>query len=281
MFGGVIISEQRITNEVRQGMTVLAKAVSTKDQIEQGANNALSQYNLSAIKENLYAKNATTIGTNGETLKYDPVSLAAELLSSEVYTKYWWGNIVTDGRFWTLKESGSEVEVAELFFDMTRLVGEIDVKEQGSAQQKMLAIDFYRAAVAVWDGIPMSERIESDEVNTNDESTKNDKANYDAELHALYKVYVYAYDKCVLKQASETNIITNLASYFKDAAWSMEEGAWQPNKSVIQNALMYAILVVQSLIFFIAYTKRLFYVVMLILMAPIVVVFDFFTKFGK
>ena len=45
--------------------------------------------------------------------------------------------------------------------------------------------------------------------------------------------------------------------------------------------IMYAILVAQSLILFIAYVKRLFYVILLAMMAPVVVVFDFFQKFGR
>lgn len=77
------------------------------------------------------------------------------------------------------------------------------------------------------------------------------------------------------------NVVKNLAVYFKEASWQAEEKSWSANKISIQNAIMYVIFVCYSLVFFIAYTKRLFYVIMLILMAPIVVVFDFFMKFGK
>ena len=44
---------------------------------------------------------------------------------------------------------------------------------------------------------------------------------------------------------------------------------------------MYAILVAQSLILFISYIKRLFYVIVLGLMSPAVVAYDFFKRFGK
>lgn len=82
-------------------------------------------------------------------------------------------------------------------------------------------------------------------------------------------------------------LISDLASYFKQNA--AEKAFRSTNKTGlkntgninIQNMIMYAILVVQSLILFIAYIKRLFYVVMLAMMAPIVVVFDFFQRFGK
>lgn len=77
---------------------------------------------------------------------------------------------------------------------------------------------------------------------------------------------------------SQVSLIANLANYFKEAAWTTEEGGWKADKVVIQNALMYAILVVQSFIFLIAYIKRLFYVIILAVMAPLVVVYDFFNK---
>lgn len=84
-----------------------------------------------------------------------------------------------------------------------------------------------------------------------------------------------------------TSLITDLAKYFKNNVYEVSS---DPNISVVvkrtgrvyvQNMLMYAILVGQSLMLFIAYIKRLFYVVLMAMMAPIVVVVDFFQKFGK
>lgn len=46
----------------------------------------------------------------------------------------------------------------------------------------------------------------------------------------------------------------------------------------IPSMFMYAILVGQSVILFIAYIKRLFYVLILALLSPIVVVYDFYQK---
>lgn len=81
-------------------------------------------------------------------------------------------------------------------------------------------------------------------------------------------------------------LISNLATYFRENAFDWKEthggtGLKKGDNPKIQNMLMYAVLVAQSLILFIAYIKRLFYVVILALMSPIVVVFDFFQKFGK
>lgn len=103
-----------------------------------------------------------------------------------------------------------------------------------------------------------------------------------------------------LKAASNTNsgtykegsgkssrLIADLASYFKQNAAEKTfrstniTGLKNTGNINIENMIMYAILVVQSLILFIAYIKRLFYVIMLAMMAPIVVVYDFFQRFGK
>lgn len=75
--------------------------------------------------------------------------------------------------------------------------------------------------------------------------------------------------------------VSNLAYFFKNAAWTREKGAWTTNRVSIANAIMYVIFVCYSVVFFISYTKRLFYIIMLILMAPIVVVFNFFMSFGR
>lgn len=92
-------------------------------------------------------------------------------------------------------------------------------------------------------------------------------------------------------------LISDLAQYFKYNTWAYSYNSetqtitedeeviakvglfkLEMKTAVIQNALMYAILVVQSLILFIAYVKRMFYVIILALMAPVMVVFDFFSK---
>ena len=89
--------------------------------------------------------------------------------------------------------------------------------------------------------------------------------------------------------AGTTRLISDLASYFRynsyektrrDSNSTAVRDKWGA-KAYIPNMIMYAILVAQSLILFISYVKRLFYVILLAMMAPIVVVFDFFQKFGK
>ncbi len=105
-------------------------------------------------------------------------------------------------------------------------------------------------------------------------------------------------DLTLLKSASHTEngddvsggskrLIADLAAYFRYNSYSKElrstnkTGVTTGDNIEIENMIMYAILVVQSLILFISYVKRLFYVILLAMMAPVVVVFDFFQKFGK
>jgi len=56
---------------------------------------------------------------------------------------------------------------------------------------------------------------------------------------------------------SDHSFLANLAQFFKKAAWN-KDGGWKADKIVIQNAIMYAILVVQSFIFLISYTRDYF-----------------------
>ncbi len=87
------------------------------------------------------------------------------------------------------------------------------------------------------------------------------------------------YNKDVLGQGgSQKSLAANLAQYFKEAAWEVETGSWKASKIVIQNAILYAILVVQSFMFLLSYIKRVFFVIILALLAPAVVVYDFFNK---
>lgn len=93
-------------------------------------------------------------------------------------------------------------------------------------------------------------------------------------------------------------LISDLAAYFKYNTWTYSVATsgtvtnstqeteqveilgmkTKQAKTNVLNALMYAILVVQSLILFIAYVKRMFFVIILALMAPVMVVFDFVNK---
>lgn len=89
--------------------------------------------------------------------------------------------------------------------------------------------------------------------------------------------------------ADATDIIANLGQFFKQSAYvyttevSSEDGketitGWRASKLSVTGALLYAIFVFQSCLYFITYVKRLFYVIMLAMFGPIVVIYDFFMK---
>lgn len=92
--------------------------------------------------------------------------------------------------------------------------------------------------------------------------------------------YNYFVSKTSSSDATTVNIIQDLGDYFKGAAFyaDVSNGQWKKNTASIQNAIMYTILVVQSILYFFAYIKRLFYVIILALMAPVMIVYNFFVK---
>lgn len=81
--------------------------------------------------------------------------------------------------------------------------------------------------------------------------------------------------------------ISSLGEYFKLTSYEAEfrstnvTGVTDEKSVNIVNAIMYAVLVAQSLILFIAYVKRLFYIIILGMISPVVVSYDFFRRFGK
>lgn len=97
-------------------------------------------------------------------------------------------------------------------------------------------------------------------------------------------LYTVTYNKEKYGSASaggtSFSVITTLGEYFKQAAWytDVDNGGWAPNQVSIIAAILYTMFVFQSISFFIAYIKRFFYVVILAVLAPLVVIYDFLGK---
>jgi hypothetical protein len=74
--------------------------------------------------------------------------------------------------------------------------------------------------------------------------------------------------------------ITMMAEYFRKNSYVRDnpEVDLTADEIYLPNAIMYVIFVVQSMLYFFSYLKRLFYVIILAVMAPVIVVFDFFNK---
>ena len=75
-----------------------------------------------------------------------------------------------------------------------------------------------------------------------------------------------------ITSTSDAKSVANLGEFFKEKAF----GEWNTESFIA--AILYAVFVVQSLMFFYAYVKRLFYVVILAVIGPFVVVYDFLRK---
>lgn len=73
--------------------------------------------------------------------------------------------------------------------------------------------------------------------------------------------------------------ITMMAEYFrKNAYMPKNDKSLVATDVYLPNCIMYLIFVIQSLLYFFSYMKRLFYVIVLALLGPVIIVFDFFNK---
>ncbi len=103
----------------------------------------------------------------------------------------------------------------------------------------------------------------------------------------LRKVFKYDSDsgKWVKQKASDSSdILKMMAEIFKSAAYTYPTDnagnvtGWSPSKVSVTGAILYAIFVFQSVLYVFSYTKRLFYIIILAIFAPIIVLLDFLGK---
>ena len=96
----------------------------------------------------------------------------------------------------------------------------------------------------------------------NDSKDKN-RAYFNA-LDRLYEAYVNE-DPSKMYSNEPVAIISSLSNYFKDSVWTYEVDengdviGWRTSNFTVSGAIIYAIFIVQSLMFFFAYIKRFFY----------------------
>lgn len=69
--------------------------------------------------------------------------------------------------------------------------------------------------------------------------------------------------------------ITDLATFFRRNSFQVKSGKIVPDEPNYMFILLYLIFCVQSLMYVLAYIKRLFYIVLLALMAPVIVLFNY------
>lgn len=121
-----------------------------------------------------------------------------------------------------------------------------------------------------------------------DEKLQNAMANSDENktmVYTLAMLYAEAYYKYVYNgddkiEPSANDFISELGEYFKSTAYyvDLDSGDWAPDTINVISSIVYAIFVIQSLMFFIAYLKRFFYVIILSMFGPVVIVFDYIAK---
>ncbi len=100
------------------------------------------------------------------------------------------------------------------------------------------------------------------------------------------KAIINVYNSCKENSTADENVsvISNVSEYLKEAAYVIptdESGnitGWKRSEVTLQGALLYGIFVAQSLIYFVSYVKRFFYVITLAMMAPAIVLLDFLGK---
>lgn len=95
---------------------------------------------------------------------------------------------------------------------------------------------------------------------------------------SAYYEYVYDGDDKYTPKASDT--ISSLGDYFKEVSWYVDtdNGDWAPTSMNVVGAICYGVFIIQSLLFLVSYFKRFFYVIILSLIGPIVVIFDYMSK---
>ena len=105
-----------------------------------------------------------------------------------------------------------------------------------------------------------------------------DENNEEDQLKILY--YSVAQNVYTGGNVVSSAIIKELGEYFNHAAWytDVAAGDWAPTSVSITAAILYTMFVFQSISFFIAYLKRFFMVVILSVLAPFVVIYDFLGK---
>lgn len=110
------------------------------------------------------------------------------------------------------------------------------------------------------------------DVTYSDGSTAFIRTDEDALVDVAYQAVKYY----IIQDFSTEDVISQLADIFRKGAWTWDDSGKATKYDAIACSL-YFILVIQSLMFLFAYIKRLFYVILLSSLGPIVVIYDFFT----
>lgn len=128
------------------------------------------------------------------------------------------------------------------------------------------------------------EECEKNKKATDDNSLKKQYDN-EKKIYKLCQLYASAYYKFIYDgddkiQYTVKDLVGQLGEYFKQNShyYDLDAGDWSPTSVSIVYSILYAVFVIQSVMFLFSYIKRLFYVVILSVFGPIVVVFDLLSQ---
>lgn len=111
---------------------------------------------------------------------------------------------------------------------------------------------------------------------------KSEKEKNNAKISLLYvnAYYRYVYDGEDKNNVEIASVISDLGTFFKSNIYmvDLDKGDWAPEQFNVVCCLLYCIFIIQSMMFLWSYLKRFFYVVILALLGPVVVVYDYMIK---
>lgn len=218
-----------------------------------------------------YFKDESKVGKNG-------IDIAAYLLKNYTYRDYMLcmvagndTNKFSNGGFWGVLQSASNTV---LWF-----TGIIDTGLEGLQ-------NLYNSVSYIYNNINLSSAAECEAMinyyiesanSADDEATQTS-----GEIMALYyeAYYLYVYEGDDKNDVTISNTISDLGTYFLKNAYytDVDNGDWSPSTFSVIPAILYCVFVLQSFMFLFNYIKRLIYVIVLAMLGPVVVLYDYVIK---
>ncbi len=97
-------------------------------------------------------------------------------------------------------------------------------------------------------------------------------------LNERLKVFIPKYNTELADGSNLSYPIANLATYLRTNSMQSKDGSFVRDTVSLPFCIMYLMFVVQSLLFFWSYAKRLFFVMIFAVMAPAIIVWDYINK---
>lgn len=111
------------------------------------------------------------------------------------------------------------------------------------------------------------------------DTTKSDDERNSAKITLLYinAYFQYVYDKDDKAETGVSNVLSNLGTFFKRNIYYVDvnKGDWSPSTFNAIPCILYCMFIFQSMMFLFSYVKRLFYIIILAIMGPVIVVYDY------